>query len=236
MSAFPIWAARRRIDPRFALMKSLGAVVYYPMLETTGTVVRELIAARNGAYSNVTVANSAGPFGGLAPLLVPASSSYVDLVACVPAFVAAEGALVCAIKMRASSVWADGVQRYLVVIRVDSSNFLAVYKDTANGRLRFRRDGGGDTAIVTKDSVSETGWMIFGIDWSESGNYTRFFYQGAQEGADQAGYTWTGTPGTARVGTLTNQYHDGWAAEFALFPAPIGAGGHAALAGSFFTA
>jgi hypothetical protein len=209
---------------------------YYQMDEVAGLVaVDSSMNGYDGTYNAVTLANAPGPFGGMAPLFDPAAGIvYVDLLAAAAAFNRAEGAIVIAAQMFNAGVWTDGAYHYFVRVALDGNNYVAIYKSNTNNRLVFRRTAGGTNRLRNKDGVSETGWMILGLDWSESGNSFTGYYQGIQEGAALAADAFAAgaiTIMAAGCSDITGAgEHYGWLSQLAFFNAPLGAAGHLDLA------
>jgi hypothetical protein len=223
---------------RLQSVLSYSPCAYYRLLETSGTSAADASGnGYNGTYNNVTLANTAGPFGGFVPLFSTTGTVNMNASAAVGATSGAEGAIVIAVKIPLAN-WTDGQVAGAIRIFNSATNYIQIYKSNTNNRLTWRRTIGADNKLISKDSMTATGWLVLGLDWSESANQLKAYYQGVQEGSTLTAPAWGVTaPDEISVGAIGlaggNEFN-AWIGEVALFSSPLGAGGHLELATKFF--
>ena len=203
---------------------------YWPLWETAGAVADNLegTAARDGAYTTVTLNSSTGPDGrpvglwdGTNDYCHVYSDSFRD------AFNGSEGTIALWAKVSGAGVWTDSTERKLFMFRVDANNSIYARRNTADGRIDYYYVSGGTTQTRVKTAISATGWMHFGLTWSKAGDAVKAYYNGVQEGATLTGLgIWAGVvvPAQTILGALIttpNHVWDGYLAHAAVWTTPL---------------
>lgn len=107
-------------------------------------------------------------------------------------FSPSEGSLVAWAKVSGSSVWTDGVGRYVASLQADANNYVAIAKNGSNNKLSFYYNANGTLSRVDPSS-SSTDWIQVVLTWSKSSNEVKAYVNGAQVGTTQTGLgTWVG--------------------------------------------
>ena len=164
-------------------IQSANLIAYWPLSETSGTAAdnAEGTAARDGTYSNVTLANSTFPNGDNAALFVPGSSSYIDIYSTSlrDAYNAELATIALQFKVRVASVWTDGVGRRLFTLQSDGSNYINVAKASAANRIAIERLAGGAVEVHNEDSFSSTDWVKLVITIDAANDRIRYYINGS---------------------------------------------------------
>lgn len=177
-------------------MLGLSPIAYWPLTETSGTVMTDLSGnGFHGTYSNVTLNNTVCPDGvNKAPLWVPASSSYGNLYSVGFDALASktEFSVVWFEKVRAASVWNDSTLRHSVVFLADVTNVIRARKFNSLNLQRFDY-----TAGATSDTVDYSGgattWLLCAMTVSVAANQMKAYINNAQNGGTQGTLgTWVG--------------------------------------------
>lgn len=191
--------------------------------ETSGAIADnyEGTAARDGAYTGVTLADAATPWGGVAPRL-DGANDFVNVytTSLNDAFSGSEGSAVIWAKMSGAGVWTDGSFRTAIGLwgTGASNDIIILDKSGANNTFRFFYSAGG-TVETLNHSISTTDFFQAGITWSATADEVKFYANGIQVGTTQTALgTWTEALNTARtnIGCRNNagpdQVFDGWLA------------------------
>lgn len=186
---------------------------YYPLKEETGSVATDVVNAKNGSYSGVTLANKAGIDGSMP--FFDGTNDYVNISAMSSLFTPLKGSIMVKAQVSASSVWTDGATRVIARLLADGNNFVDILKPTSNNQLQFRfRAGGGTTASVTASITPTTNLFSVGITWERgSVNLMKAFYNGVQIGTSQSiAGIWSGAPAatTSCLGAATTAPTSPW--------------------------
>jgi hypothetical protein len=188
---------------------------FWRLNETSGTNAADSSGnGYDGTYVSATINNDTGPDGQPCPTFDSLNDEVnLDSPGGVgAAFDGTTGTAMVWLKVSAAGVWTDGLNRKMLGIRVDGSNYIEMLKTSANNTLRWRYRAGGTNETVSKGSVTSTGWICTAITWDSGADKVRMFFNGVQEGADQSGLgTWAGVPGNISIGsqTGTSFYWDG---------------------------
>jgi lysophospholipase L1-like esterase len=210
----------------------LGAAAYYPMDETSGTVVTDRSGnGRNGAYkgSGEPQLNQTGSGDGKGAPLFDASNDYANLAASgLPAaFDGAEGSV---------SIWLNAnvdASRYAFFLSADASNQVYIRKQaTANQFICVHSGGGtGKTAVLT---LTLNAWYHLVWTWSATAGIARVWVNGMLGAGPAAGLgTFAGTPTVCVIGASSAAGASAWGgklAHLALFRSALKVGDIAILA------
>ena len=208
---------------------------YWPMWETAGAVADNLegTAARDGAYTGVTLANSTGPDGqpvglwdGVNDYCNIYSTSLRDV------FNGDEGTMSIWVKARNAAVWDDSAFRRFFMLKADANNeymFLKHGNVTPGSQIYNSMRAGANTELVLHPTAS-TAWFNMISTWSKSGNAVKLFIDGVQSGSTQSGLeSWAGNLAseTVVIGASNNSASDpwnGWLAHAAIWTTPLSDG------------
>jgi hypothetical protein len=203
---------------------ALSPVVYFKMTEPSGTVLVDSSGnARNGTYTNVTVANAAGPIAGTVAPLFDGSTSYGSIYSAgfAGALPANTGSFSVWAKMSAAGVWTDGVGRRLLYLGNSvGTQIFVVQRTTTNNQMTLLT---GNRSGTDTDAGGNTGWFHLASTWDATSGRFNAYYNGALFVAEQTGFTgMAGTLAAARalVGssyTAPGNVWSGWIAQMAFF-------------------
>lgn len=223
---YPMAAVRGKgfNNPQYSdLILSLSPLAYWPLSDLSGTAAVELVAARNGTYAGVDLAQAQAPY--VAPLFGGSGDSCnIYSAGLAGAFSAAAGSISIWAKVYDAGVWTDGAYRNLITFYVDGSNSISIQRSSTNGRVSWFYIAGGTQEQRNKESLSTTAWVHLALTWSVADDKVIAYYNGAQEGATMTTLgTWAGALsnnntaiGCFRV-TTALQVWNGWLAHAALW-------------------
>lgn len=181
-------------------------LAYWKLDEASGTNAADSSGnGRNGTYSGVTLAQTAGPGAsmGLAGLWDGVNDT-VDVFSAglASVFPSAAGSLVVWFKVDSAAVWNDATVRVIAQFRVDGNNSVLLYKNAANSISAIYTAGG--TAKSVTNAYSALIWSVFGITWDKVADQVKVYLNAAQLGSTQTGLgTWSGTIATAYIGSAS---------------------------------
>ena len=191
---------------------------YWKMDETSGeTAVDSSPQGNNGAYTGVTLANTAMPaaIGGSAPYFDGANDSLnVQSAGFASDFIGTTGSVILFAKMFNAGVWTDGTLRVLFTFLANNSNYVQIYKDSSSNQLNFRYKAGNINEDVAHGSFSPTTWFVPAITWDKTADGMKAYINGSQVGTTQtiAG-TFTGSLTSSVLGansTTPDYVTNGW--------------------------
>lgn len=214
-------------------VEAANLIAYWPMDEAAGAVAdnAEGTAARDGAYTGVTLGQSVSPF--TCPLF-DGSSDALDIYSASlnTAWPGSAGTLFLWIKVSGAGVWTDSKARHLYRIRVDGSNFVGIQKRTTDNGMLYEFDGGGTYDQIIVGSVSTTAWMLTSLTWDVNAGASgelKAYHNGAQVGSTQTGLgTWAGNIDSRYCaigsgGSTPASVWDGWLAHGAIWSKALSA-------------
>lgn len=214
-----------------------GLIAYWPLWESSGTVAVDVSGnGRDGAYTAVTLGQSGIGDGRTCPLF-NGTSSFVNVFSASlqGAFVGGEGTLSLWMRVANAGVWTDGVQRRGIRLAVDGNNTINIGRLTTNNQFRWTYAAGAVTKSVTKSSLTTTDWMHIALTWSKSADLMVAYFNGTQEGTNNALGTWAGSLASTlcTIGATSTAPLDVWSgteAHVALWNNALGASTIASLA------
>lgn len=198
--------------PYSDFIMALRPLAYYKLNEAAGTSgAGSVIDSSGNAHHATPTAVTFGVTGigdGNSAASVNGSTSVIDCYSAglAAAFTGLEVGVSIWFKVAAASVWTDGADRDIIHWSVnDGFNELRIFKQSTNNTLLFLWRSGGVTLTATV-TTNSTDWIHCSIVQSDSGNYARFYFNGAQVGADQTPGTWSGALNavTTTIGSYTN--------------------------------
>lgn len=206
-------------------------IAYWPLWETSGAVADNLegTAARDGAYTGVTLGSSTFSNGNPVPLF-DGANDFVNIYSASlnGAFNGAEGTLAVWIKVFDASVWPDGSPRYFVHIAVNGSNLVEVSKGSSNNVVA-EYIAGGVAEVFQITPITATGWIHFALTWSVAADEAKFYRDGALADTTATGLgTWAGALASnlcvigASNSTPSNAMH-GYEGHAAVWNTPLSA-------------
>lgn len=188
-------------------------MAYYPMNEDAGAVAdnAEGTAARDGAYTGATLGQPGIGDGNTCPLL-DGSNDYVTLPAGFQsAWNGDEYTLAVWARVYNVGVWTDSTARFIVRVRVNSSNQVQITRSATNGRLAFLCESGNEPLTRSIDGLSTTDFFHIAITNSLTDGQVRYYYNGAEVGAPSVRtQAWVGVPGTTYIGAADNTPTSPW--------------------------
>lgn len=177
-----------------------------------GFHIRKLYDQTGNGYDAVQATLGLQPVGSfvngrLEAVFVPAAHTVLDFysVAFSAAFSGVAGSWVSRQKVRAASVWTDGVSRYGVRIKVDTNNFYTYAKLSApDNTFIWQANAGGTSYQPTKGSLTTTDWFDTMLTWGAVDGKAHAYYApsgGAviEVGTGGALGTWAGVPDNIRT-------------------------------------
>lgn len=142
----------------------------------------------NGSILNgVILGQDAGNFLGKAYQFAP-TNDYVDVYSTDfnGAINPGEATIFFFAKVRAASVWTNGLPMVLIRFVVDASNLFIISKSATNNRIDTLYHAGG-TIETLNVAFSDTDWFMLAITVSKANDRYRVYINGAQSGATQTG-------------------------------------------------
>ena len=215
-------------------------VAYWTLNEQAGSVVTDSAhaapSAFNGAYAGVTL-NQPGIGDGSGCPAFNGTTSKINVytAALVEAFPGDEGSLVLWARAADANVWTEN-WRSLLRLQVNTSNRIALQRNSTANNLFMERIAGGANQNHTITGINVTTWMHLAITWSRAANQVRFYRDGTQQGSTRTcPNAWAGAldSGICVIGAETTNPINvwrGWLAHVALFNAPLAAAQVGALA------
>jgi lysophospholipase L1-like esterase len=219
-----------RYQTRIKNLFGSSLIAYWPLWETSGTDVLDFSGnGRNAVSKNLAMANAIGLDGNPAPLFDGSTSAVnFNSTSLNTAFNMAEGAIVHLCKVSAAGDWTDAANRYAWYLFADGSNGIYVRKSSVNNVMRFSHNSGAVANALDFPTLAPTQWMQTAIEWSASGNYTRFYYNGFLIASYAGPALWTGNLttaikllGSSAYGTPANVWK-GWQAHGFILNTPPG--------------
>lgn len=220
-------------------IETANLIAYWPMWETSGGVADnyEGTAARDGAYTGVTLGQNQSPF--TCPLF-DGANDYNDVytVSFRDAFNGATGTVALWLKVSGSGVWTDSSRRYGFRILADADNYVQFSKDNSpDDTIEWVYRAGALSELFPKNGMTTTDWFHIALTWDKPGtNKAIAYYNGAVEGSEHTiDGVWAGTPIAANtiIGAGANtpsNVWDGWLAHAAVWTTALSAGDILSLA------
>lgn len=162
-------------------------VALWSLGETSGTSARDVKGGFDGTYNGaITLDAIRFPDGTSAPLF-DASADVVSLpVATLDTpFDPTLGTLAIWCKVRAASVWTDGVARTAFHLGASGANRLGLGKSAGANSVNGFYSAGGTVENPSNSGYSPTRWFHQAMTWNKAADRMRFFVDGVQVGADQ---------------------------------------------------
>lgn len=192
-----------------AALAPSNLVALWPLSETSGSVANDISGGGfNGTY-NANITLNAITFSDGTP--VPLFDASTDVIALPSAsldtpFNGAAGTMAAWLKVRAASVWTDGVSRAPFSFGVDASNRIFFNKPTVNNRFDVFYIAGGTSKQSANTSFSPSRWFHIAITWDKAADQVKVFIDGVQVGPTFTGLgTFAGTivNGFTAIGNFT---------------------------------
>jgi len=207
---------------------------YWPLWETSGATADNLegTAARDGAYTGVTLNSSTGPDGKPVPLF-DGANDFVDIYSASlnTAFSGAEGTAAIWVKVSAAGVWTDSTARYPLTLKEDANNSVIISKFTTDNTIRFAYEANNVIEPVADTSIGgSTAWNHLAVTWSKSSGGTgevKGYINGVQVGTTQqtlgvyAGELFINTTVIGAVSNAPASAWSGWLAHCAVWTTPL---------------
>jgi hypothetical protein len=129
-------SGRKTVRRLINLFGRSSIVEIWPLNETSGSVAYGAVNGYNGAYTGVDLANAASRVPGQMCPYFDGVNDQIDIFSAglAAAFNPSAFTTGGVVKVANAGVWADGVYRSWLTLRVDAANFLHHYKDAATGR------------------------------------------------------------------------------------------------------
>lgn len=204
-------------------------IAYWPLWEASGSAAKDISGnGFNGAYTGVTLGQGGIGDGRTCPLF-DGVNDFVDIYSTGfrDAFDGSEGSVIWWSKVSGVGVWTDGANRRCVQLYADVNNAIQIYKSSTNNRVWAIYAAGGTSEYLSRDGVSDVGWVAWGYTWSAIADEVRLFYNGSQSGATQTALgTWVGNLASADAvigarNTTPNEVWDGYLAHCAVWDTPL---------------
>lgn len=220
----------KRSGQRFPLVRA-GLIAHWRLREGTGTSVVDTVAGYTGTFGATTRA-PAWATGPIVDFGDGSTGKHVALHSAgfASAFNGAEGTAVVVAAVSAAGVWTDTVNRRLLSLRVDGSNWVMIDRSPTNNTVLYQYNAGGTSKSINKGSVSPTGYMRLALTWSDAADQLIAYYNGvAVAAATTALGTWAGSPAASLtvLGAASNAVASGWAGSAAgvlVYNRPLSAG------------
>lgn len=212
-----------------AKILSYSPIAYWPLNETSGVVVVNLVnAAMNGTYSGPTLANAAGPGGLDVCPLFDGNNDFANVYSAAlnAAFNGAECTIMAWLKVSAAGVWADGIQRFPWRF-LNASNHRYDFSKLTNVNLMQAQYRVGAASKDINLATSNAAWFHATLTVSQAADQFKLFINGAQSGLTQTGLgTWSGALSATGccIGAFSSAAAfpwSGWLAHQAIFASAL---------------
>ena len=132
--------------------------------------------------------------------------AYFDTVSLrrtdIPTFDPHEGSMIAWAKV-ASGAWTDGIARHMMTIQADAKNRHLCWKSTANNQIYYWSEG-NDVSDSYTHTISDTGFVPYGLTWSLSGDSLVYYASGDAVGSDTGLGVFVGVLDDCFLGSSTN--------------------------------
>lgn len=207
-------------------VEGYSPLVFWPLLETSGTEITEVINGWHGTYSGVTVDNALGPDGANNAPLWDGVNDYGNIYSSDlnSNWDPAEGSVVVWTKVFNAGVWTDATHRGFLALYVNGNNRIELFKHANNNLLRLEYEAGNvnDRFDV---SGSPTGWVMRTVTWSVAADEIKFYTDATLEATATGVGTWVGNLSTTRtvIGALRTSanFWNGWLAYVSIYTSPL---------------
>jgi lysophospholipase L1-like esterase len=184
-----------------------GLIGFWPIWEPSGTVAFDLSGnGRNGVLTSVTLGQPGIGDGRTAGAFDPVHGRCnIYSASLAGSFNADEGSFVVFAKLAADAL-TDGAERAIAIFQADGSNNVYLRKTTIANQLGWGHKAGGTAVSRYWATLFPSGWVCYGMTWSQSNNRMRAFVQGSQIEAESTGLgIWAGALAatTTNVGAVT---------------------------------
>lgn len=180
---------------RVLLARRSALLAYWPLAETAGSAAdnAEGVAARDGAYSGVSLAATTAPGGSPAPAF-DGSASYVNVhsASLGGAFNGAAGTLMLWLRVSGAGVWTDGANRSGVVLLADGNNYIHLRKSSTSNRVQVLYNAAG-TVVTHTIAMNPVTWFHLATTWDGAGNALRAWVNGVEQTPATGLGTWNGS-------------------------------------------
>lgn len=156
------------------------------------TTAVDSVGGINGTATSVTFGSDALVPGGTSAAFT--TNSYINMAhaAMDGLFNELEGSLLIWMKI-ATAQWGDGIIKYAMNFRADVNNRVAIAKHSGANALQGLYVAGGTNKVVTYTTDGRETPFVVAITYSKSNDRVRFYFAGAQIGADLTGLgVWVG--------------------------------------------
>lgn len=165
------------------IVGSGSVVAYWPLSELSGSVADNLegTAARDGAYTGVTLGQPGIGDGGTCPLF-DGINDYVSVILASGVFPLAEGTFMIWAKVYDASVWTDATYRHAFTAEYSSKNVSNIHKLSNNNQLLWYRKA-NDNLDSRQAGYTDVDWMFLLYTFSVANNQFIAYKDGVQVGA-----------------------------------------------------
>jgi lysophospholipase L1-like esterase len=201
----------------------LNVYAYFPLWETTGTVVTDIANARNGVYVNTSLANTTSLANKPCPLF-SSSVANIHTAGFNTAFMAsaaAKGFVAGAFKVSLAGVWTDGAARMVLdLTSTTATHLIRAQRPAGNNTFTLLYISGGVTKTLNA-TLKNTGFVHFILTWDNTTTDTVKLYINGVLTSTQTGIgAWTDTDLLAawtHIGshssTAVSSNWDGWISD-----------------------
>lgn len=170
-------------------------LAYWPLADTAGSAAdnAEGAVARDGVYSNVSLAATTAPGGTPAPAF-NGTTSYINIYSASlgTAFSGAAGTLAAWLRVSGAGVWTDGANRTAIVLLADASNYVHIRKSSTNNRMQFFYNAAG-TLLTINAAMNPATWFHVACTWAAAANAFRVWVNGVEQTPATGLGAWNGS-------------------------------------------
>lgn len=180
---------------RVRRVRAAALLAYWLLAETAGSVAAnfEGTVARDGAYSNVSLAATIAPGNTPAPAFNGTTSLVNIYTASLgSAFSGAAGTLAGWLRVSGAGVWTDGANRTAMVLLADANNYVHIRKSSTNNRLQLFYNAAG-TLLTHNITLNPATWFHVACTWSAAANAFRAWVNGVEQTPATGLGAWSGS-------------------------------------------
>lgn len=121
------------------------------------------------------------------------------------------GTIVAWAKVSDSSVWTDGVFRYITYFGADGNNRILIQKASSNNALRVYYIAGGNSKQMDT-TYSSTGWFQIALSWDKTSDQLKMYLNGVQTGGTTGLGSFSGNLAstTTTIGAANTTGNNSW--------------------------
>lgn len=216
-------------DQRLMAVQPSNLIGYWPMDEASGTAaVDKSAVSGNGTYTGCTVGQVSSD--AVATITCPYFDGNNDFMQFHSANFASEWngnlyTLAGWAKMYSSTEWTDGAAHNIVVVYVDASNVIQLFKSATNNQLRMVRVAGGTNKTDNEAGLTYTTWFHWAMVCDQANDIFKTYINAVEISSLTGNGSWAGAlssnyqllGASIAIEAIAANEWKGWQARFAVW-------------------